>query len=200
MNSVERFWAKVDKSRGPEACWIWTASTSGGYGRLGSSKFETVLAHRRSWELERGPIPEDMCVLHNCPDGDNPLCVNPKHLWLGTRDDNNADRDKKGRNGGWKIRGNANGTRKHPEAVVRGDRHPSRTQPERLARGDANGSRTHPERLRRGEAVTHAKLNDNAVREIRDSSESVIALAALYDVSRTLIRSVRARKIWKHVL
>jgi len=54
-------------------------------------------AHRFSWEMAHGPVPDDQCVLHNCPNGDNPKCVNPAHLFLGTRDDNNKDKVKKGR-------------------------------------------------------------------------------------------------------
>jgi len=64
-----------------------------GYGRkkVGS---RTVLAHRHAWELANGLVPEGLCVLHRC---DNPPCINPDHLFLGTRADNNADRDAKGR-------------------------------------------------------------------------------------------------------
>ena len=55
-----------------------------------------VLAHRVSWELANGPIPENMCILHSC---DTPLCVNPEHLFLGTLADNMADKERKGRHG-----------------------------------------------------------------------------------------------------
>ncbi len=52
------------------------------------------LAHRVAWLIEKGPVPDGLCVLHRC---DNPPCVNPEHLFLGTVQDNNADRDAKGR-------------------------------------------------------------------------------------------------------
>lgn len=52
--------------------------------------------HRAMWTVLFGPVPENMCVLHRC---DNHRCVEPSHLWLGTMDENMADRDAKGRNG-----------------------------------------------------------------------------------------------------
>jgi len=98
MLLTARFWSNVDKSG---VCWLWTASTRYGYGRLKVGA-RRIQAHRVSWELHHGPIPEGLCVLHNCPGGDNPTCVNPAHLWLGTRADNAADRDAKGRHGNTK--------------------------------------------------------------------------------------------------
>lgn len=74
-------------------CWLWTAAVVSRYGmfRIGEKNRR---AHRASWELLRGPIPAGLCVLHHC---DNPLCVNPDHLFLGTAIDNVRDRDRKGR-------------------------------------------------------------------------------------------------------
>lgn len=89
----ERFWAKVNKTEG---CWLWTASENGyGYGQIGTGPKRTNRAHVVSWILNKGPIPDGLCVLHRC---DIRRCVNPDHLWLGTRDDNNKDAVEKRRN------------------------------------------------------------------------------------------------------
>lgn len=81
----------------PDECWVWKRSVDGsGYGQV---KDVGVVrkAHRMSYEYYVGEIPEDLCVLHNCPGGDNPSCVNPNHLWLGTKLDNSRDMVSKGR-------------------------------------------------------------------------------------------------------
>jgi hypothetical protein len=89
---MERFWTKVMKSDG---CWLYNGcKTRFGYGKFAITG-GWVLAHRISWLLSFGNIPEDSCVLHRC---DNPGCVNPDHLFLGTQLDNIYDMVFKGRN------------------------------------------------------------------------------------------------------
>ncbi len=83
----ETFWAKVQKTDG---CWLWTAGTN----KHGYGKYLQTSAHRASWEIHFGAIPSNLCVLHRC---DNPPCVRPEHLFLGTDADNMTDRLAKGR-------------------------------------------------------------------------------------------------------
>lgn len=87
---VARFWKKVDKSGGDDACWLWTASLNGEYGQIYWNG-RPQLASRISYLLANGAYSDDLDVLHNCPNGDNPRCVNPKHLWLGTHLENMQD-------------------------------------------------------------------------------------------------------------
>ena len=89
----ERFWEKVEKTNG---CWLWTARKNpGGYGwfRVDETR-GSVLAHRMAYELTHGPLPDGMFACHHC---DNPACVRPDHLFLGTDQDNKADMTHKGR-------------------------------------------------------------------------------------------------------
>ena len=89
----ERFWKYV--TPGPfNECWVWQGPThDNGYGRLNAENRRT-LAHRYSYEIHNGPIPEGMLVCHHC---DNPACCNPYHFFLGTINDNNQDMIAKGR-------------------------------------------------------------------------------------------------------
>lgn len=98
MGLLERFESKFEKVDG---CWEWMGYRNRtGYGGIGvplsgrNSYFVQRYAHRVSWELYRGPIPDKICVCHRC---DNPSCVNPDHLFLGSRKDNTQDMVKKGR-------------------------------------------------------------------------------------------------------
>lgn len=83
---IQRFWARVEKSL--DGCWLWTGSVRHfGHGHLNVNR-QRVLAHRFSWELAHGEIPSGTQVNHHC---DNPRCVRPDHLYLGTQAENIRD-------------------------------------------------------------------------------------------------------------
>lgn len=162
MDVQARFWGHVDKST---ECWTWTASRDRyGVFAVGGKR---VKAHRFSWELASGrSVPEGMSVLHRC---DNPPCVNPDHLFLGTQADNVRDCARKGR-------------------LV-----PPTCPPGKKARGDQNGVRKHPEVVR-GENNGNSKLSDAQRVEIsrRVVSTRAAVLANEYGVSvSTIFRAVR---------
>lgn len=93
-NSVKRFWANVKRRKN---CWEWVGScTATGYGSFCATYEGRKYwkAHRFSWHLHNGPIPDGQCVLHKC---DNPACVRPDHLEIGTQAENIRQRDMRGR-------------------------------------------------------------------------------------------------------
>lgn len=92
--AYQRFYDFI-KSGPIAGCWEWSGALNrSGYGLFCISGTKGMHASRASWILHKGPIPEGMCVCHSC---DNPGCVNPDHLWLGTKADNNRDRSTKNR-------------------------------------------------------------------------------------------------------
>jgi len=108
--TVCRFWAKVEKG---ESCWIWKGSKRNkGYGAfVWANSCGTVIqgrAHRFSYEIHKGVIPKGMFVLHKC---DEPSCVNPEHLFIGSNQDNVDDMMKKGRH----VKGGTYSKGKYPK-------------------------------------------------------------------------------------
>lgn len=181
---ADRFWAKVDRSGGPDACWNWTASLgTKGYGHIKVGG-KMLRSHRLSWEIRNGPIPNGLRVCHSC---DNRRCCNPSHLWLGTDADNIRDRDAKGR-----------------QTTPRGDRNGSRTRPDKVPRGFKHGSHTKPQSRPRLESHGCAKLTREAASEIRTlwrgRVETQTSMAQRFGVSRRAIQMVISGETWRDAL
>ena len=110
---IQEFWQNVDR-RGPDDCWLWLGKlTDDGYGSFTATLRgkQVWKAHRYSWLLNVGEIPGKRLVCHSC---DNPACVNPDHLWLGTHKQNQLDMQIKGR----QVRGRKHGSVKLTEEQV----------------------------------------------------------------------------------
>jgi len=115
LSLLDRFEEKIERI--PECgCWIWMGSSAlWGYGQIWVVN-RVMVAHRASWEMFNGPIPKGMCVLHKC---DTPPCVNPYHLFLGTKSDNTQDMlSKKRENRHSRARGEQHGSVKLKESDV----------------------------------------------------------------------------------
>lgn len=110
----EKFWANVEKPNDQDSCWRWGGHLNKGYGQIHNG-IKAWKAHRASYVINVGPIPDGMCVLHRC---DNPECTNPRHLFLGTQLDNLKDMaaKKRGKNGN--LKGSDVGNSKLTESDV----------------------------------------------------------------------------------
>lgn len=163
------FWAKVDK-RSENECWPWLAGClRDGRGIL-TIRDRNHTAPRVSWVLHNGPIPDDMHVCHSC---DNPSCVNPAHLWLGTPKDNLMDASRKGRCS----------MQRNPSASF------FASQAGKVVR--ARGSKHHQAKLHEDEV--------RLIRNLRDGGMPQKALAEMFGVSRGVIGSIVRREAWRHI-
>ncbi|MGH9943711.1 MAG: HNH endonuclease [Pyrinomonadaceae bacterium] len=107
LTQIYRFWLYVDRTGGPESCWLWQGFIRpSGYGVVGFNRREFKV-HRVSYFLEHGRISDDLLVLHHC---DVRSCVNPQHLYQGTAKDNTHDAVMKGRH--TRVFGEQNGNHK----------------------------------------------------------------------------------------
>ncbi len=160
-----RFWGRVDKSG---ECWIWTGPCQGkGYGQAPVPGGRSKRAHRVAWELVHGPIPDGISVLHHC---DNPPCVRPKHLFLGTAADNNADMMAKGR--------------QRPGITHAGNRGWSTRNRQRVIGAGNPAAKLAPEQV-------------ETIRARRLSGEPLSRLAVEFGVSETTISRIALGRSWR---
>ncbi len=116
-NNLRKFHSRVDRSGGPDSCWIWMgAKNSRGYGYFVPQGRINIGAHRIAFRIQHGrdPFPN---ACHAC---DTPSCVNPDHLFEGTSRQNSEDMVRKGRS----ATGDRAGARLYPERMTRGEAHP----------------------------------------------------------------------------
>ena len=207
--TLARFWAKVDRNGPVPAhmprlgpCWVWTASTRNGYGQL-TIDGRVPYAHRVGWQLQHGPIPDGLWVLHRC---DNPPCVRGSHLHLGDQSRNMCEMVERGRSN----RGIAHGQAKLTVAKVLAirARHAAGgvgshlflgTDADNAADREAKGRRVPP----RGMAHRNAKVVDADVINIRSryaaGGVTQQALADEYGVDQAEISRIVHRKLWTHI-
>ena len=161
----ERFWSKI-KIGEPDDCWIWHGA-HGPHG-YGNCYYEGKYwrAHRLAYSLERGPIPVGLLVLHTC---DVPLCCNPRHLSVGTQQENASQMVERGRS-------------------LTGDKNPSRTKPQCVVRGEKHGRR------KLSEAAVRDILTRYKFRKV-----TAVMLGNEYGVDRTTVLQIVRGEKWKHI-
>lgn len=171
MSEHDAFWSRVDKSGD---CWIWKGTKSGtqGYGLFKHGRIR-IRAHRWAFEKSTGTTaPDGMMVCHRC---DNPGCVRPDHLFLGTAADNTADMMAKGRH---------------------------KTVPLPRHFGDDHWTRRMPGLLKRGENHHNAKLTEERVRRIRALRETGMthkAIAEVVGCDKGSVGAILRGAAWSHV-
>jgi hypothetical protein len=169
---IARFWSKVSLGRGEDGpCWIWQANKTGfGHGTFYLPGAIGIGAHRFAWILANGEIEGDLFVCHTC---DNPSCVNPSHLFLGTQADNMRD---------CSIKGRAKG--------------------KPAGKGDDHFFRLTPNTVKRGQNSPNAFLSDTQVLELlrrKAAGEQTSDLAREYGLKRSTIAFMISGRSWKHI-
>lgn len=184
-SAEERFWANVKKTRG---CWKWTGGTSDGRGYFYWDGRQG-LAYRYSWELHIGPIPKGKQINHKC---DNPGCVRPDHLYIGTQQDNMTDKRVRKRS----AVGAKNGTRTKPERVARGERHGNATlsdaaikeMRERYAGGGLSQND-----LSREYGITQAAINSIILGKTRSDAGGPITRRGRTNLTKSQVKAIRKK-------
>lgn len=212
---IKRFWSKVDV-KSEDECWEWMAGDDGnGYGVIRINN-KNVKAHRFSYTINIGVIFDKLFVCHSC---DNPSCVNPKHLWLGTNKDNSQDRDVKGR-------GN------HPKGVAHGRTSLSENDIIYIRETYSKGNITQKELAKQfgivhsvvsyivrgatwknvagkitkweNAARSRSKLNKSQVKEIKmllqEKNITQVEIAKTFNINRRTISAINKNIIWKDVV
>lgn len=229
--TVARFWSRVDKNwavpaRAPQLgpCWIWRGKTRKDDRGMMVANGREQRVSRISWQIHAGHAPGALSVLHKC---DNPRCVNPRHLFLGTALDNVRDMDAKGRRVTVAMRGSSNGNSKlRAEDVIRirdlytaGTTQPvlckmygiaqssvsrivlSKGWPDVLA-SKAPIIRERNKAATTGEANHNAKMTAASVRRMRErfgNGAGIAQLASAFSLSKTSTRKIVNRTSWRHV-
>lgn len=218
MDIVERFWSRVDRTDDENDCWLWKGGRSGDrYGYFFIHP-RNQLAHRVAWTFTNGVIPAGMNVCHKC---DHVLCVNPKHLFLGTQQDNVHDMHSKGR--ARKVCGEAHTKTRLTEVQVREifalysegipiqsliDRFPTTKGTIDNILGGKTwkhlGLAVNRERHKelKGERASNAKLAEEQVREafrLYNAGALMKDIAAKFGVHKVCIQAIFSGKSWTHL-